>query len=106
MSIGNLELKKYLSLLQLHGLMSYGHDYNHDKVIMTGELKYILFIIRDSFRIDAKEPEEFLDNRIVTEIIIRNGILLTVYSSLNKVIQDSLRINYYAGLKQSILSLK
>ncbi len=70
--------------------------------MLTADQNYIICLLRKSFNpatADAGTPPDF---QMVKSIIFRNSILLTVYSSLPSVLQQSLRDKYLAAVAQNV----
>ena len=70
--------------------------------MLTGDAESILYLIRKCFgRYDGEI--QIQDSQEVIRIIMRNGILLTVYGTLPAALQEMLKNQYNAALKQSII---
>ncbi len=71
--------------------------------ILTTEEQYVLSLLRKSIGIEKSLDDTPGDLKSVEQIILRNGILLTVYYSLPAELQAGLSEKYHAAIKQSVL---
>lgn len=68
--------------------------------MLTTDQQYILSLLRESLKREKTEPITPIDSHVASNIIIRNGILLTVYTDLTSVTQGDLFHNISGKLKQ------
>ena len=73
--------------------------------MLNNSQRYILHLIRSSMGINDRFMCELSADETakVENIIVRNGILLTVYNHLSDSMKDALKSKYYAALGQAVL---
>jgi len=71
--------------------------------MLTTDQQYILSLLRESLKKVEKEQITPADNSVVSNIITRNGILLTVYKKLPSDLKTQLKDKYNGSIKQSIV---
>ncbi len=73
--------------------------------MLTTEQNYILSLLRKAFGVekDSLINESDIQIPAVEKMILRNGILMTVYPVLSAGMQSDLQQRYYAALNQSVL---
>ncbi len=71
--------------------------------MLSNDQLYVIACLRSSLeRIENPDDSLIESEKQIVEIVLRNSILLTVYRSLSSSIQDMLKQQYHAALKQSI----
>lgn len=73
--------------------------------MLDSKIEYTLAVLRASMGIEDVNQAQLQseDENDVARIVIRNGILLTVYNELTPTLKELLKQQYYAGQKQSII---
>lgn len=71
--------------------------------MMTVDQQYMLQLLRTSLKKDVSEEYPLIDGRTIANIIMRNGILLTVYQKLQPELKTQLNSQYLAAIKQSVV---
>ncbi len=71
--------------------------------MLTTDQQYILSLLRESLKREKTEPITPIDSHVASNIIIRNGILLTVYQNLTSDLKAQVKDHYNVSLKQAIV---
>lgn len=71
--------------------------------MITTDQQYILSLLRESLKSEEGKHITPSDNQVVSNIIIRNSILLTVYRKLPDDLKTQLNDFYNVSIKQSII---
>ena len=77
------------------------------KILLSSDQRAVLRLLRESMlqpdSLSAEDSEQSFDCKRVSKMILKNGILLTVFAVLPLELQEMLRGKYDSALKQAVL---